>query len=457
MPRGLLKVFILVVLMLASAHGVAGAEGSARPQDAPGLQVNGEAVRTDVPPQIVGGRLIVPLRVVAERLGATITWQPQGERVTLRGDDVTVELAVGSRKALVNGLEVALEVTPAIVNDRTLVPLRFVSEAFGAKVTWDAPSRTAIVDRPHRLREVSLESGAGGGLRIVATGPVRPVVLPSDDETRLVVDLPHVTVPPEGIVMVGTGLVRLVRVTDLAGPPPSARVVIDLARGAEVVLREASPPGQVLVEVREASGPGKSRPLPVAVQQQVPPGPLAGRVIVIDPGHGGVDPGAPGPGGLDEKDIVLSIAGKVRTLLDEAGARVVLTRGGDETIGLYERADVAGQAGAELYVSIHANASPFRSVAGVETYYYPGSREGRRLAATLQRALVSRLGRPDREIHAEDFVVIREPAVPAALVECGYLTNRQESLLLASEEFQLRIARAIVEGITRYFAPADTG
>lgn len=421
------------------------------------MVINGEAIRMDVPPRIEGGRLLVPLRLVAERLGATVTWQQREKKVTLRGDGVDVELLVGSRRAVVNGQRVVMDVPPAIVNDRVLVPLRFVSESFGAQVRWDAVSRTAFVQHLYRLRGVSFDPK--GGLRITASGPVLPVVLPADGErsTRLVIDLPYVTVPPEGIVMVGTGAVRLVRVAGLIGPPPSARVVVDLAEGAEGALSKAMVPGQVLVAVREAPQPAALKPVPVASPGPASAGPLAGRVIVIDPGHGGSDSGAPGPGGVDEKDIVLSVARKVRTLLEEAGARVVLTRDGDETVGLYERADVAGQAGAALFVSIHANASPFPGVSGLETYYYPGSTEGKRLAAALQRALVARLGRPDREIHGADFVVVREPDVPAALVECGYLTNREEARMLISEEFQLRLARAIAEGILRYFTPPDTG
>lgn len=361
-PIGLLKFFIFAVI-IGSTFGAANAQG-ADGLGTPGLVINGEVARADPPPRIVSGRLLVPLRLIAEHLGMAVTWQPQGERVILRGDGVAVELAVGSGKALLNGREVLLDVPPVIVNDRTLAPLRFVGEAFGAQVRWDAPSRTAFVNHVHRL---SLDPGTAGGLRVA------------------------------------DGLVSVTR------------------------------------------------------QDQAPAGPLAGRVIVLDPGHGGVDPGAPAPGSLEEKDITLSIARKARELLAEAGARVVLTRDGDQTIGLYERADLANQAGAELFVSIHANTSPFRSAAGIETYYYPGSTEGRRLAAILQRALVARLGRPDREVRRADFVVVREPAAPAALIECGYLSNREEARLLTSGEFQLRIARAIAEGIIRYFTPADTG
>lgn len=428
--------------------------------DVPGLVINGEAVRADVPPRIVDGRLLVPLRVISEYLGAAVAWQPKGQKVTLRSEDMVVEVAVGSHRALVNGEETRLDVPPVIVKDRTLVPLRFVAEAFAAQVSWDAPSRTAAVVRPHRLLGVSFAQGPDGGSLLIATGgSVRPNFhgAAGENGTRMVVDLPYVVVPPDGVVMVGTGPVRLVRAAGIAGNPPAARVVIDLAEGAEGVLREAAPAGKVLVDVREAPQAGAAAPVPVARPEQPAAGRLAGRVIALDPGHGGVDPGAPGPGDLEEKDIDLAIARQVRVLLAEAGARVVLTRDGDETVGLYERADLADRAGTDLFVSIHANASPYQATAGIETYYYPGSSEGRRLATILQRTLVTRLGRPDRGVQAADFVVIRESAAPAALVECGYLTNRQEAQLLAAEEFRLKIARAIADGIIRYLTPGETG
>lgn len=462
MHRGLLKFFIIAVLATAALPGAAGAAAAGQDgwRDAPRLVVNGEVVRGDVPPRIVGDRLLVPLRLIAERLGLAVVWRQDEKKVTLQGDGTVVALTIGRREAVVNGREVRLDLPPLLVDDRTLVPLRFVSEVFGARVEWDGTRRTAAVTRPVRLRGISFDPAPGGGtLRITASGPVRPAGPLSGGEggERLVLDLPHVEVPPQGIVMVGTGPVRLVRAAGVPGPPPSARLVIDLARGAEGVLGEAPAPGQLLIEVRASDRPEAGGTLPATRPDAPAPGPAGRPVVVLDPGHGGSDPGAPGPGSLEEKDIALAIARKARALLDEAGLRVVLTRDGDRTIGLYERAAVPGRVGAALFVSIHANASPLRSTAGIETYYYPGSPAGRRLAAVLQRTLVSRLGRPDRGVQAADFVVVREPAVPAALVECGYLTNREEARLLASEDYQLRVARAIADGVLSYLRPGDSG
>lgn len=179
---------------------------------------------------------------------------------------------------------------------------------------------------------------------------------------------------------------------------------------------------------------------------------LSKRVIVIDPGHGGIDPGTVGPDGVTEAEITFALAMRVKSLLEESGVLVVFTRYGDFDIGLYERARFSDRVRADVFVSLHVNGSDYRSVRGVETYYFPGAEESARLAEAVHRRLVRATGGPDRGIIPEDFVVIREPAAPAVLVECGYLSNREEAFLLVSDAHQDRLARAVAEGILAFLA-----
>jgi N-acetylmuramoyl-L-alanine amidase len=191
---------------------------------------------------------------------------------------------------------------------------------------------------------------------------------------------------------------------------------------------------------------------------------LAGRLVVLDPGHGsqqswGSDPGAVGPTGVKERDVVLAVALEAKRLLEEKGGRVVLTRTGEvTTLGLYDRAALANQQGAQVFVSIHANSSPSPGLNGTCTYYYVPSyleyqREARRsLAFSLQQALVSRLGLADKGVRQANFAVLRATEMPSALVELAFISNPNEERLLADPAFQRLAAQALVEGIVDFLA-----
>lgn len=184
-----------------------------------------------------------------------------------------------------------------------------------------------------------------------------------------------------------------------------------------------------------------------------------GRVIVLDPGHGGSDPGAIGPTGLKEKDVTLPIALEAARLLREEGAEVILTRSSDQFVELDRRAELANQAGADIFVSIHINANPDRSKHGTSTYYWPdpdvmtpgqaAAREN--LARALQNALLRELGRHDLGLFQARFVVLRATHVTSALVEVAFISNPEEEALLRQRDYQNRAAAAIVEGIRDYF------
>jgi N-acetylmuramoyl-L-alanine amidase len=177
--------------------------------------------------------------------------------------------------------------------------------------------------------------------------------------------------------------------------------------------------------------------------------------VVIDPGHGGPDAGAVGPAGVREKDVTLAVARRTAEYL--AGPVAVrLTREGDVALGaddnseLGNRAKVANDWGADLFVSIHCNSAASPEARGTETYFYPGSEEGKKLAAALQKSLVGALKLADRGTKEANFAVLRLTECPAALVELAFISNPQEEALLADPEFQDRAARALAEGTAAY-------
>ncbi len=185
-------------------------------------------------------------------------------------------------------------------------------------------------------------------------------------------------------------------------------------------------------------------------------GNVAGKTIILDPGHGGTNPGAVGIGPKAEKDVVLGIAHDLQAMLEYAGAKVVMTRTGDYDPGfgrlsqLTARAKTANSTGGDVFVSIHANWHKDSSIRGAETYYYTNG--GKRLADSIQGHLIGQTSAPSLGTKHGDFYVLRSTQMPAVLVEVGFVSNSQEAQLLAAHEYQEKAARGIYYGLEQYFA-----
>lgn len=172
-------------------------------------------------------------------------------------------------------------------------------------------------------------------------------------------------------------------------------------------------------------------------------------IVVIDPGHGGKDSGAPGLGGLLEKDVVLPISLKVARILEENGIQVVLTRNADFFVELQGRVDITQQVRGSLFVSIHANSVDNRpDVNGLEVYYFES---GYALADTVRTSILDNISTlKNRGTRKARFYVLRKNTIPAILVETGYMTGREDNPRLGSPEYQTRMAQGIANGILKY-------
>ena len=226
-------------------------------------------------------------------------------------------------------------------------------------------------------------------------------------------------------------------------------VIVSLAPAAGIRLGEVNQPSQEFLVLgmqgNPAAPPGFTPGAPVTLPD------VAGqRVVVIDPGHGGRDPGAIGIGGLRETNVVLPISLQVTNLLQQQGVTVVMTRTSEQTVDLEGRVQIAERANADVFVSIHANAINMSrpDVNGIETYY--ASTQGLRLARAIHNSLLQAVGGPDRGVRQARFYVIRRTSMPAALVETGFVTGARDAPLLRDPAYQQRIAEAIARGILLY-------
>lgn len=194
-------------------------------------------------------------------------------------------------------------------------------------------------------------------------------------------------------------------------------------------------------------------------------GAISGHRVVIDPGHGGPDPGAVGRSGLLEKDLVLEIAFHLRRALGRAGVFVRMTRETDRDFGgddygsmlarkrrdLIYRIALANRWRADLYLSIHANSINDPSCSGPQVFYNAGNPLARELAGSIQAAFSAHLSPGYRVAKSADYRVLRDTEMPAAVVEVGFLSHAAEEALLRTADYRRRIAEAIYQGLIHYF------
>ena len=196
----------------------------------------------------------------------------------------------------------------------------------------------------------------------------------------------------------------------------------------------------------------RTEPLPPRASNPIPDVPRAtnGRfVVVLDPGHGGPDPGAIGIDGLQEKGIVLDIGQKVAAILEQQGIQAVITRPDDRDLDLEPRVQLAERINATVFVSIHANSINLsrQDISGLETYYY---QSGLNLARIIHQSVLEGTGIQDRGVRSARFYVLRKTSMPSVLVEVGFVTGRDDAAKLSDGNYRSQMANAIARGILRY-------
>ncbi|MGK7939854.1 MAG: N-acetylmuramoyl-L-alanine amidase [Crocosphaera sp.] len=300
-------------------------------------------------------------------------------------------------------------------------------------------------------------------VEIVTEDGVRPKASMIANPTRLIIDLPGVNLGKPSVSQDDiSGYVEEVRVGQFN--PYTTRIVVELGdeysmRPWEVKVRSLAP-NRWYVQLSDFqphsvySLPAEEEPVAIVVPLPNPGSPIArgsGRyTVIIDPGHGGRDPGAIGLNGLQEKRVVLSISTEVARILRKRGFNVVMTRSGDSFVSLRGRVKRGENSKGNVFVSIHANAVGGNKshVNGLETFYFSS---GYRLALNIHRNILRRVRvARNRGVKKARFYVLRKTSMPAALVEVGFVTGRVDNRNLSSTSYRQKMAEAIANGITEY-------
>jgi len=288
---------------------------------------------------------------------------------------------------------------------------------------------------PSRSRSL----GGSGALKAVRIGR------PDAETTRLVLEFqPGIQLNPKLLRLLGTAPDRWRM--PLIGLPTQG--LVSMGEGD----LDAATPLSRTPEPRP-SFPTSPKPLSADGLPVVPRGRFK---VVIDPGHGGPDPGAIGINGLRETDVVLDVALQVARLLEARGVVVEMTRTSDIDVDLPPRVALANSSGADAFISIHANALSLArpDVNGIESFYFAGGSQAglsRQLADAVQRQMLGvSPGSPDRGVKAARFFVIRRATMPSTLVEMGFVTGQLDAARLRDPNFRRRMALALATGILNY-------
>jgi N-acetylmuramoyl-L-alanine amidase len=480
--------------------------------------------RQPLPARSVSGQEMFALDDLARLFPLTVREDALAGGLTIAVNNQTIVLTAQQPLASVAGRMISLPAAPVHDGRTWLVPVDFVSRALapilGSPLELRKPSRLILVGDVRMPRIAGRVETLGAVTRVTLdVAPPTPHQITQAgshltirfDADGLDTPFPSADAPgnpapgdlrsaandafkgvfvgdPAGVLTIELGpRFASFRATDQPAPGGATRIVIDLIAQTETAPVPSAP---------ASAAPAPSTAEPPPLLDLPPTGGL--RTIVIDPGHGGDENGARGEKGTLEKNVTLAVARRLKgTLEGRLGVRVLLTRDGDQTLPLDQRAAVANNNKADLFISLHANASLRSAIGGAEVFYLdlaeygdeaqraaPASAEslpvlggGSRdievmlwemaqaryidqsaaFARTVAAALHDRVAMSRRPIQQAPFRVLGGANMPAILIEMGFLSNPQQEQQLAGDDYQNAIAQALVEGIVRFRGASPPG
>ena len=482
----------LLAVVLAAALA---AQGPQTP--APYTVVSADA-RRPLPARVINGQEMFAVDDLARLFNLSVKEDPIAGGLTITVRNQSILLSPNQEIASVAGRLISLPAPPARDGEAWFVPVDFVSRALapvaGTPIELRKPSRLVLLGNVRMPRVAGRVEPLGNLARITLdVAPATPHTVTQDGQRLLVrfeadaldAALPATTAPdlvqsirPEGPAAIAVQLgprFTSFRASEMPGDRGGSRIVIEVIAAPSETAAPAPP----------AAPPAEAPPL----LDLAPPGSL--RTIVIDPGHGGTDDGSRGPGGGVEKSVTMAVARRLKASLEaRLGVRVILTRDGDTAVGLDERAAVANNNKADLFVSLHANASVRPAATGAEVFYLSLDEYGEEaerastgagaslpvfgggvrdievvpwrmaqvrhiersgaFARAVEAALRARVTMSPRALIQAPLRVLVGANMPAVLIEMGFMTNAEQEQQLVGNEYQNAVVQSIVDAVIQF-------
>lgn len=468
---------IRILLVSALLSVAALAEGTSITVFSDGVRGSAELYR-------LGSDEYISADVLVKLLSGVLEWGPELHRGKISFPDHSVVVIPDNPFISVDGNLFSVPITPQYRGGKLLIPILMVpvifSSASAKEIRWNSELR--VLNIGHGSPNVK-------GVRLSSSGDETKVVIdlagPLKYTSKRVSDDKYEIFLERGILksseLSKSESIGYVRSVHAVNVDEGARIVINLGeKNVKARLLPLENPTRLLVTLTRG-------------KKQVSTEEYRLEVVVVDPGHGGKDPGAMGATGLQEKIVTLDVAKRLAELLKKLGVKVILTRTKDEFVSLRERADIANKNEAELFISIHCNAATNRKSGGTETYFLSeaktdwtravearenavirfelpeGSKdtasleyilwdmaqkeflkESSELAELVHEQLTSRFSIEDRGLKQANFFVLRGCYMPAILVEIAFVSNRKEEKLLRKKSFRQKAAEGIFEGIKEF-------
>lgn len=458
------------------------------------LSVN-DSVLTNLsmPPIIFNGYTLVPAREVFEALGANVEWKKEVSQVYITYNGRLVVIPTDSDKAYVDGNSFNMAVPAKIINNKVMIPVRFVSEALGLKVDWDNSTRIVNVSDSAKaevttaapVTEATTQATTQAVTQAAPQATTAAPVVTTEATTQATTAAPATAAPVTGEKHFGYDSVNgriyirnlnnainidsIVHDDDYRGLTYSLIIYGDYRNLVDNALYDVGTQymNKIMINCDEER-------LKIVFDEKtimaadvtandeyiyikpVTPKEKYDKIVVLDAGHGGSDPGASG-NGLVEKDLTLAILLKSVEMFEANGkVKAYVSRDADFYPSFDNRTDLGNLVG-DAFISIHINSAGSNSTAlGTETYSLNPNDQGNgltsyMLAEAILNNLLENLGTVNRGVKSENWIVLRQSDIPATLIEIGFITNPSDAAIMGSEDGQAKAAKAIVDAVETLF------
>lgn len=432
-----------------------------------------------MPPIILNGYTLVPAREVFEGIGAKVEWKKELEQVYVTYNDILVVIPIDSLKAYINGTSTTMQTKAKIINNKTMIPLRFVTTALGFDIEWNKTTRVANIITIKQTTtstttttstEVTTSESKTEVTTIAVTNTTTAIIIDSgeyddnndyygydNENARFYIKDKDNNIDINNFIHFDDycNLTYSLILNGNYNNLLSSSNFLSTTEGiSNVNVLVSTDKVTITFNETKIMAMNISKEGSYVYIKPILPKDKYSKIIVLDAGHGGSDPGASG-NGLIEKDLTLNMLLAAKELFDKSDIKCYVTRATDIYPSFNDRTDLANEVG-DAFISIHINAASTATASGTETYSLYANDLGNgltsyRLASEMLDQLLEKLDTVNRKVKSENWIVLRQSTVPSTLIEIGFISNANDAAIMGSQEGVNKVGQAIYEGVVNLF------